>query len=149
MSMVSRVAGGYATNLAQHHDELREVFALIHAIQDDRPWYLATPYSNYPEGHDAAWKDACLVAGALLNAGVQVFSPIVHWHPIAKMQRLPTDAVFWKSANDRSQDACAGVIVCELPGWKDSAGMKAEVQRAHAHEQPVIHLPCPKFLFAR
>jgi hypothetical protein len=22
-------------------------------------WYLATPYSDYPDGHDAAWEGPC------------------------------------------------------------------------------------------
>jgi hypothetical protein len=36
-------------------------------------FYLATPYSLYPQGHEAAWRDACALSARLIRAGLTVF----------------------------------------------------------------------------
>ncbi len=46
-------------------------------------FYLATPYSKYPHGQEAAYIAAAEQSGLLLNAGIKVFCPITHSHPIA------------------------------------------------------------------
>ena len=50
-------------------------------------WYLASPYSKYPEGTQAAFEMACWQAGLLIRAGVPVFSPIAHSHPHIRVRR--------------------------------------------------------------
>ena len=50
--------------------------------------YLATPYTNYFLGRKPAFHAACGLAAQLLKRGVNVYSPIVHSHPIAQRGRL-------------------------------------------------------------
>lgn len=45
--------------------------------------YLATPYSKYPRGIEAAFVDASRLAACLVRLGISVYSPIAHTHPIA------------------------------------------------------------------
>ena len=47
--------------------------------------YLATPYSKYHRGQDEAFIAAANIAGRLIARGLDVFSPIVHGHPLAVM----------------------------------------------------------------
>lgn len=46
--------------------------------------YLASPYTH-SDVHVREWRfrEACRAAAALLRAGITVFSPIAHSHPIA------------------------------------------------------------------
>ena len=47
-------------------------------------WYLATPYSKFPGGLDAAYVEACKAQALLIKAGVPVFCPISHTHGPAR-----------------------------------------------------------------
>lgn len=42
--------------------------------------YLATPYTKHPEGLDYAYKIAAGQVGYFGGWGVNVYSPITHWH---------------------------------------------------------------------
>jgi hypothetical protein len=59
-------------------------------------WLLATPYTKYPHGQEAAFWLAVEHRGFLLRAGVPCFSPIVHSHPIAHHCGFDVhDVPFW------------------------------------------------------
>lgn len=45
--------------------------------------YLATPYSKFEGGLEAAFRAAAEVAAKLVRQGESVYSPICHTHPIA------------------------------------------------------------------
>jgi hypothetical protein len=45
--------------------------------------YLATPYSRYKDGLEAAFRDACVAAKQLMNERFPVFCPIAHSHSSA------------------------------------------------------------------
>src|ERR1700686_5471517 len=49
----------------------------------DKLCYLATPYTQYRDGIEAAFVQAASLAGRLLQARSFVYSPIAHTHPIA------------------------------------------------------------------
>jgi hypothetical protein len=102
--------------------------------------YLASPYSHPEEAvREARFVDACMAAGALMAAGLHVFSPIAHTHPIAVRCDLPTGWDFWEAQDTAYLNACAGVIVLMLPGWIDSKGIMGEVAIANARGIPVRH----------
>lgn len=46
-------------------------------------YYLATPYSRYAAGIEAAFQAASEQAAILVRHGIPVFCPIAHTHPIA------------------------------------------------------------------
>lgn len=104
-------------------------------------WYLASPYSDYDEGHEAAADDIAEQAALLMNAGVRVFSPICHSHPIAKFGIDDDSHDFWVNWYCRPfMDASCGLIVCDLPGWQDSAGVLAEIEYFEAMGKDIVHM---------
>ncbi len=104
-------------------------------------FYLATPYSKYAGGIDAAFAMACRTAAALLKAGLPVFSPIAHSHPIAVHGEIdPYNHSIWLPA-DRSmmESALALIVYCES-GWLDSFGMWEEIKEFKKAGKPVLYL---------
>jgi hypothetical protein len=101
-------------------------------------WYLATPYSKFPGGIDAAFDLACAEAGRLIAAGVPVFSPIAHTHPIAKMCGMdPLDHTIWMPADEPMMGAASGLIMLMAPSWEQSYGMEVERQAFQAAGKPI------------
>lgn len=92
--------------------------------------YLAQPYSNDPEYN---YKKACqFLAYAAREWPVKVFySPIVHWHEVAKRYSLPTDAGYWWTQNSYiMKNAASEMWVLQLPGWRMSKGLGMELTYA-------------------
>lgn len=103
-------------------------------------WYLATPYSKYAAGLDAAWHKACEGAAALLRAGVPVYSPIAHTHPIALAGDIdPLDHALWLPADEPMMYAACGLVVYEMDGWRDSYGIGVEIETFRRLGKPVVH----------
>ncbi len=87
----------------------------------DGYWYLATPYSKYPEGMDRAFQEASAVAGWLLKKKIHTFCPIAHSHPISLYGGIPPEAHdVWPPAAKPFMVAASGLIVCMLAGWRES-----------------------------
>lgn len=77
--------------------------------------YLAIAYS----GREEESFDFSMVAAAhYFNAGVHVYSPIAHCHPIAKAHSMPTDFDFWKNYNHAMIKSSNEVHVLVPPGWE-------------------------------
>lgn len=97
--------------------------------------YLATPYSKYPEGHAAANVMACRIAARMMDKGVAVYSPIAHGYGIALHARedgidLSDGADSWTSVNHAVLTSCDALVVADVEGWQDSAGIRREVDMA-------------------
>ncbi|MDE2096261.1 MAG: DUF1937 family protein [Patescibacteria group bacterium] len=106
-----------------------------------KPWYLATPYTNYPDGHEAAFRAAALLTARLHELGVRVFCPITHSHPISVA--LPSERssfAYWLDIDLWAVDNSKGVLVGQLPTWRASQGVQKEVQRARFADLPVLYL---------
>lgn len=88
--------------------------------------YLASPYTH-PDAvvREIRFKHALLAAGKLLEEGFTVFSPIVHFHPIAEAYKLPTDWAFWENLCRQYLSVSNRLIVLEIPGWEESTGVTA------------------------
>ena len=96
----------------------------------DGYWYIATPYTLFKDGLDAAAEAACRVAGALIKEGVSVYSPIAHCHWIAKFSGIDPLAVdLWLEQQDPMIAGARGLIVAKLPGWDGSDGVRHEVRK--------------------
>jgi hypothetical protein len=110
-------------------------------MRSDGFWYLATPYSKYPRGIEAAFVDAAIQASILIKAGIRVYSPIAHTHPVATFGNIdPYDHAIWLPADKPFMDAACGLIVCKLPGWDVSFGIGEEIKLFAAAGKPVIHM---------
>lgn len=102
--------------------------------------YLASAYSH-PDHHVREWRfrEACRAAAALLRAGVTVFSPIAHSHPIAGFG-VPTTWEFWSRIDREFLARCDVLAVLTLPGWRESVGVQAEIQFARSLGLPVLYV---------
>jgi hypothetical protein len=91
--------------------------------------YLATPYSKYESGIEQAFIDAAILTSRLLVAGVKVYSPIAHTHPLAIHGKLdPYDHKIWLPFDQAMMDASAAIAVATMQGWKESYGVQHEIQ---------------------
>lgn len=103
-------------------------------------FYIASPYSGTPEQMRKRFKKTTEYTIALAEFNIPVISPIVHWHTPAQLFKLPRDFNFWKVQNDALLDVCTGMIVFMLPGWKESKGLRYEMQVAQDKNMPVFFI---------
>jgi hypothetical protein len=104
-------------------------------------YYLASPYSKHPGGLEVAFRQACEAAALLIKAGVPVFSPIAHSHPIAVAGGLdPLSYDVWLPADRPMMDAASGIIVLHLLGWATSYGIAEEQRHFAAAGKPEVHM---------
>jgi nucleoside 2-deoxyribosyltransferase len=102
--------------------------------------YLASPYSHpNPNVRQTRFEQACGAAAALIRAGVAVFSPVAHSHPIAHFG-VPTSWEFWAHV-DREHLARSDVLaILTLPGWRESIGVTAEIAVARELAIPIVYI---------
>jgi hypothetical protein len=104
-------------------------------------WYLATPYSKFPGGLDAAFRLACEAAGLLIRAGVPVHSPIAHTHPVAIACGMdPLDHSIWLPADKPMMDAASGLIVLRAESWERSYGISVEIDEFRDAGKPILFM---------
>ena len=104
-------------------------------------WYLASPYSDQDESvmlNRFDWVTE--LASRLMRAGVFLFSPITHSHPIAQYG-LPKGFEFWERFDRWLLERSCGVIVCQFPGWDRSIGVQNEIRIARELGIDVLFLP--------
>jgi hypothetical protein len=115
-------------------------------------WYLATPYSKFAAGTEAAFIEASKQAAILTAARVPVFSPIAHTHPVAIHGNLdPLDHTIWLEADRTFMEAAKGIIVCQMNGWAESYGVKFEIEAFERMQKPCLYMtpgvvPCELLL---
>ena len=90
--------------------------------------YLASPYSH-PDAimQESRFHAVSVAAGALMQRGEIVFSPICHCHPIAEVCNLRGDAGYWAEFNRTFLTGAAFLYVLQLPGWDASDGVAFEM----------------------
>lgn len=104
-------------------------------------WYIATPYSKFPGGITAAFEGAAREAAALVKAGVPVYSPIAHTHPVALYGDIdPLDHDIWLPADAPFMEAAKGLIVCQMEGWEHSYGIGEEIKAFEAAGKPIVYM---------
>lgn len=103
--------------------------------------YLATPYSKFPGGIEAAFKMACRATARLIRAGIPVFSPIAHCHSVAYHGCIdPLDHKIWLPADLPLMMAATGLIVYRAESWAQSFGIGEEIKVFEADRKPVLYL---------
>lgn len=107
-------------------------------------FYIATPYSQYAQGREQAWRDACAAAATLIKRGLFVFSPVAHSHPIAEFGDIdPLCHKTWMPLDLAMLDECAGLVVVMMPGWRESIGVQREIAHAIETDKSVCYLSWP------
>jgi Domain of unknown function (DUF1937) len=102
-------------------------------------YYLATPYSKYPDGLDAAFVMAAENRDLLAGYGIRCFSPIVFCHRTAYELRLdPHDHSIWLPVCAPIMERAKGLIMLRAPSWEISYGMNEELKLFRAAGKPVL-----------
>lgn len=105
--------------------------------------YLASPYSKLVKtvGLDEAARIVSLAAGALIEERVVVFSPIAHGHAVSVAYGLDKlDQDMWMAQCYPMLRSAKVCVVLMFPGWRESAGVSAEMDFARRHGIPVVHI---------
>jgi hypothetical protein len=109
--------------------------------------YLASPYTHPDESvMEGRFKQVVAVAAAMINQGAIVYSPIMHFHPIAQMHGLPRDFTYWKLVNEAVLQHCNKILILHLHGWEESQGITAEIAFAREHGVAVYHIDPSQWL---
>ena len=99
-------------------DELRDHDAFL---------YLASPYSRFIDGVDAAYLLVSDISDSLDRAGIEHFCPIKSSHEICARSGIDkVDHDFWMAVDRHFMERASGLIVAGLDGWEQSVGVCAE-----------------------
>jgi hypothetical protein len=103
--------------------------------------YLASPYSKYPDGPEAANAMAAVIAARLIEMGLPIYSPIAHSHVIAVHGELDAYSHdLWLPLCKPMIDGAACMVLAEMTGWKDSKGIAWEMAEFHRQNKTVWHM---------
>lgn len=103
--------------------------------------YLATPYTRYKGGIEQAFRDAAKLAAQLMRAGIKVYSPIAHTHPLAIHGNIdPLDHSIWLPFDHAMMRAADVLIVAHMDGWQKSKGIAHEVAFFEECRKPIFDL---------
>lgn len=107
-------------------------------VKDKGYWYLATPYSKWTHGLEDANTVAQKLAARLLQHHVPIYCPIAHTHGIATYvtEVDKRDHDFWLNADKPLFEAAYGLLVADLPGWRESKGVSLEIAWCRAMKKP-------------
>lgn len=103
--------------------------------------YLATPYSRYPRGLEAAFMDAAELCARLMQIGVHCYSPIAHTHPVAMYGHIdPLNHAIWLPFDEQIMERCDVLIVAHMDGWQESKGIAHEIKFFEQMGKPIFDL---------
>lgn len=103
--------------------------------------YVGTPYSKYPTGIYQAFEDAARLTARLMQAGLKVYSPIAHTHPLAIHGNIdPLDHNIWLPFDGAMMAKSDAIIVAMMPSWESSFGIRHEIHEFIEAGKPVYFL---------
>lgn len=104
--------------------------------------YLASPYTQ--KDHDIRqqrFEDAVRAAAWLMKStGKPVFCPIAHSHYIDIEFGAPENGEFWKAQDAPYLEAASELVVLQINGWDQSAGVNHEFERAQERGIPITFM---------
>lgn len=90
--------------------------------------YLASPYTHKDKKiMELRAKLTMQACASLFYQNFVVYSPIVHWHFVAKECGLPTDHEPWLVQNEAMMKLMPTFGILRLDGWRESRGVGHEV----------------------
>lgn len=101
-------------------------------------YYLGTPYRADPVNN---FNRVNSIAAALLEKGINVFSPISHSHPIGAVlpKEINASHTFWMSVDEPFMWLCDGLIVVQSPGWESSRGLAEEIGHFKGQGKRIVY----------
>lgn len=101
--------------------------------------YLAVPYSNNnPTIEESRFKEVNLAAAHFFRAGLQIFSPISHCHPIKT--DIGGSFEIWGKFCIEMLSKCDELYVLTMPGWRESKGVSEEIKFSLNNNIPVTYI---------
>ncbi len=99
--------------------------------------YLAAPYSH-PDKNvvQERIKQFCAVDAHLSRSGIFTVSPLLK-HLVLQHETLPSDWNYWKDYSYELLARCEKMVVIRMDGWKDSVGIKAEIEYCNMTSIPI------------
>ena len=92
--------------------------------------YLASPFEHKnPDVMDARCESVRLITSSLLDKGDVVFSPIAY----TENSELPEPPQGWLKFDLAMLESADLLLIACMPGFKDSAGVKQEIEFAKQH----------------
>lgn len=103
--------------------------------------YLATPYTKYPTGIEMAFRDTAALTAKLMTAGVPVYSPICHGHPLSLYGGVePLSHEIWLSYDATMMSKCDALVIAKMVSWEQSFGIAEEAKHFRAANKPIYEL---------
>jgi hypothetical protein len=119
----------------------------IDCLRGFRLVYLASPYTKYEDGLEAAFSEIADIAGQLIKEGIPVLSPVAHSHPICEYAGLDhKNHELWLKMDEPLMDACDAICVAKMPGWARSKGVGIELYRFKVAGKPAFLLDPELFI---
>ena len=101
----------------------------------EKLWYFAHPYYNKLDAIKYLNHRDCIKRTLkLINAGYQIFSPIVYSVPLNEF--IHGDHSFWIAFDKPFMEKCDGLILA--PGWEKSKGCNIEYEYFKQAGKPII-----------
>lgn len=126
------------------------VFCMVWAIrgifQDrkapvDSMVYVASPFSsNSKDVEEERYFAIVEICARLFEKGFNVVSPMVHCYPMFSHGNMPGDFGFWKRYDYALLSRCSGLWVVTLDGWRESVGVRGELEFATKRGIPVKYV---------
>jgi hypothetical protein len=113
--------------------------------------YLASPYtpiepglteSQIIDGKQARFESVAWATAFLFGQHPKwnIFSPIVHSHPLHAVCEMGGDWKFWSRIDMQFIDLAERVVVYCIEGWRQSTGVTAKIKYARKTGVPVLYL---------
>lgn len=103
--------------------------------------YLASPYTDRSNTvMENRYRMALEAAAELIQAGYCIYSPIVHFHPMACIYDMPRDFAFWEKITCDMLGWASEMWVLKLEGWDQSIGIMKEIEQAKENKQIIRFL---------
>lgn len=113
----------------------------LHQLRRRGVVYIGSPYSLYRDGLAAAAEDVADIAAYLMHHGVRWFCPVTMGHPVGGRRGIdPRDQARWERQNLPFMRMCGALVVAELDGWRDSAGLRGEIDYFERAGKPILYL---------
>ena len=103
--------------------------------------YLASPYSHADKNvmEERYIRNLEAVQRLALDTDTP-YSPIVHFHQVAKIHGMRTDFHFWQRHNEAMLRTANKLTILTLPGWDISRGVNFELGFARAQRLQVVYM---------
>ncbi len=104
-------------------------------------WYLTSSYTKHPAGEGRAFQVAARAVGTLLRAGIPVFSPVTHLHPVVTLDEVdPRRYDLWEKLDAELLSNAHGLIVLRDDGWEQNSGITFKICQCRDRGKPVVYM---------